>query len=46
MTEPTTAAGIIPLAGGFGIIIAGSAIAVWLKKYKEKLRRYILRGSE
>jgi hypothetical protein len=46
MVEPTTATGIIPLAGGFGIIIAGSAIAVWLKKYKEKLRKNILRGFE
>jgi len=35
---------IVPLAGGFAVILAGSAIAVWLKKYKKKLRQNILRG--
>jgi len=37
------ASDIVPLAGGFSVIIAGSAIAVWLKKYKANLRRTILR---
>jgi hypothetical protein len=46
MTEPTSATGIIPLAGGFAIVIGGAAIAVWLKRLKAKLRKTILRGPE
>jgi hypothetical protein len=46
MVEPTSTTGIIPLAGGFVLVIGGAAIAMWLKRLKTKLRKTILRGPD
>jgi len=40
------ASDMVPLAGGFVLVIGGAAIAVWLKRFKAKLRKTILRGPE
>ena len=35
-----------PLVSGVGTIVASTAIVVYLKRYKAKLRRFILREPE
>ena len=37
---------IVPLAAGFGLVIVGTGIAVWLKRIKSKMRQTILREPE
>lgn len=37
---------VVPLISGVGSIFIGTAIIVYLKRFKAKLRRYILRNPE